>query len=144
MICYCKSKTTEINTKLRVDKTTYKGKVWCINTNYGTFIARRNNKVFITGNCMGHDHQRGAWPTSCLVPSFRRGKDQDEVELKQKRQFLCRSGSFKRAYVDNTIGYEIGRVLRPADLGALRLDIGFHRDRKDGNDIMITDITAIT
>jgi len=96
--------------------------------------------------CMGHDHQRGAWPTSILVPSYRPSKaDTDEyVTLKQKRQFLCRSGSFKRAYVDNTIGYEIGRVLRPADLGALRLDISFHRDRKDGDDILITDITAIT
>ncbi|KKK99643.1 hypothetical protein LCGC14_2630710, partial [marine sediment metagenome] len=28
----------------------YKGLVWCINTKYGNFIAKRNGKIFITGN----------------------------------------------------------------------------------------------
>jgi hypothetical protein len=85
--------------------------------------------------CAGHDHQRGAWPVSVLLPNPIGG-------LKQKRQFLCRSGSFKKAYQENTAGYEISRLLRPADLGALKLNIGFHRDRKDGNDSIITDIVA--
>jgi DNA modification methylase len=31
-------------------QTSYTGIVWCPNTEYGTFIARRNGKVFITGN----------------------------------------------------------------------------------------------
>lgn len=33
-----------------ITKKRYKGKVWCPTTKNGTFIARRNGKVFITGN----------------------------------------------------------------------------------------------
>jgi len=88
--------------------------------------------------CMGHDHQRGAWPQNILMPVRAQNGN---TKIKQLRQFLCRSGSFKKAYEDNTAGYEIGRLLKPADLGAIRLDIGFHRDRKDG-DMIIKDITA--
>ena len=89
---------------------------------------------------MGHDHQRVAKPASILVPSYR----DIGVKLKQKRQFLCRIGSFKKAYTPGVSSYEVGRLLKPADLGALLLEISFHRDRdrKIGKDILITDITA--
>ena len=76
---------------------------------------------------------------SVLVPS----QSKDGVyKLKQKRQFLCRSGSFKKAYTADSSSYEVGRLLKPSDLGALKLTIGFHRDSSDGKDIVITDITA--
>ncbi len=43
--------TTEIQGKHRKnDRKKYQGKVWCINTDYGNFFARRNGKIFITGN----------------------------------------------------------------------------------------------
>jgi ParB-like chromosome segregation protein Spo0J len=29
----------------------YDGMVWCPTTDYGTFVARRNGKVYVTGNC---------------------------------------------------------------------------------------------
>lgn len=90
---------------------------------------------------MGHDHQRLARPMSILIPAT--SNLTGDVELKQKRQFLCRSGSFKKAYVEGVSGYEVGRLLKPSDLGALMLEIGFHRDRKDGSDRFITDIKAI-
>lgn len=90
---------------------------------------------------MGHDHNRFAKPTDILIPNDRlKG---DDVDMKQKRQFLCRSGSFKKAYTPDTSGYEIGRLLKPADLGALRLEVGFHRDEKDGRDILVTDTNAL-
>jgi len=88
--------------------------------------------------CQAHDHQRGAWPVSVLVPTNGAGKH----ALKQKRQFLCRSGSFKKAYLPGKSTYEVGRLLRPSDLGALKLVINFHRDCKDGKDRLITDIEA--
>lgn len=88
---------------------------------------------------MGHDHQRGAWPIDILVPAQDHGRG---PHLKQKRQFLCRGGSFKKGYNPDTSGYEVGRLLRPADLGALEMEIGFHRDQKDGRDNVITDIKA--
>ena len=34
----------------RVEKVNYEGVIWCPNTKNGTIIARRNGKVFITGN----------------------------------------------------------------------------------------------
>lgn len=84
---------------------------------------------------MGHNHDRGAWPIDILYPT-RGGK------IKQKRQFLCRSGSFKKAYEEGKSAYEVGRLLRPADLGALKLNISFHRDKDEG-DRIITDISAV-
>jgi hypothetical protein len=87
----------------------------------------------------GHDHQRMARPMSVIIPSFARLTN--EVKLKQKRQFLCRAGSFKKAYMPDSTSYEVGRLLKPADLGALLLNVSFHRDRNDG-DVMITDIVA--
>ena len=84
---------------------------------------------------MGHNHDRGAWPIDILYPT--KGGD-----IKQKRQFLCRSGSFKKAYEQGKSAYEVGRLLRPADLGALKLNISFHRDRVEG-DRIITDIEAV-
>ncbi len=37
----------------KINKSTepYSGKVWCIQLNSGAFVARRNGKVFVTGNC---------------------------------------------------------------------------------------------
>jgi hypothetical protein len=86
-----------------------------------------------------HDHQRYAKPTDVLVPTM---SGERGIKYKQKRQFLCRSGSFKKAYTPDTTGYEIGRLLKPADLGALYLEISFHRDQKDGHDNIIIDTKA--
>jgi hypothetical protein len=88
---------------------------------------------------MGHDHQRTAHPVSILVPQ----KAPNKYYVKQKRQFLCRSGSFVKAYQNESDSYEIFRLYKPSDLGALKLVINFHRDRKDGIDRTITDIQAI-
>lgn len=87
----------------------------------------------------GHDHNRGAWPIDVLIPV----NGMNGVSIKQKRQFLCRSGSFLKGYEGGKGSYVASRLLRPADLGALKLTIGFHRDRKDGRDRFITDIQAI-
>ena len=90
----------------------------------------------------GLDHQRGAWPVNVMVPSIsNRG---GRVLLKQKRQFLCRSGSFKKGYTPGVSSYEVSRLLKPADLGALLIEVGVHRDTstKEGYDRLITDIEA--
>lgn len=88
---------------------------------------------------MGHDHQRFARPISILDPSW---DGSGQRHLNSKRQLLCRGGSFKKAYVPDTACYEVGRLLRPADLGALLLEINFRRESKNG-DRVVTDIKAI-
>jgi hypothetical protein len=84
---------------------------------------------------MGHNHDRGAWPIDILLPSR-------DGHIKQKRQFLCRFGSFLKAYEKGKSSYVTGRLLRPSDLGALKLNVSFHRDKSDG-DRIITDIEAV-
>lgn len=88
-----------------------------------------------------HDHQRAAKPSSCLMPS--QDKNTGDYVIKQKRQFFCRSGSFKKAYTPGQSSYEVSRLLKPADLGALQMVIGFHRSEKEGGDRVVTDIQAI-
>ena len=84
----------------------------------------------------GHDHQRYAVPKSILIPGV------NGAEIKQKRQFLARSGSFKKGYCEGVSGYEVGRLLRPSDLGAVVFEISVHRDLRD-TDRLILDISAI-
>jgi hypothetical protein len=86
---------------------------------------------------MGHDHQRGAWPTSILLPG-----DQG-TGIKQKRQFLARSGSFKKGYTSGVASYEVGSLYRPSDMGAVQFSISLHRQKeKNGYERIITDIKA--
>ena len=84
---------------------------------------------------MGHDHQRGAFPKNILIPS--------SGSVKQKRQLLCRSGSFKIGYESGKGGYEVRALYKPADLGALKVRVSFHRDYKSGKDRVITDTEAM-
>lgn len=42
--------STEIQRKHKVENSNYIGKIWCINTDTGAFVVRRNGKPFITGN----------------------------------------------------------------------------------------------
>lgn len=88
---------------------------------------------------MGHDHNRGAWPVDVLYPLPTR----NGVVIKQKRQFLCRSGSFLKGYEKNKSTYVTGRLLRPSDLGALKLIISLKRVLKKGKDYIVPDIKAV-
>lgn len=88
---------------------------------------------------MGHDHERWARPIDVLIPTTAGGG----VKLRQKRQMLCRSGSFLKGYVDGIASYTVAGLYRPSDLGSIQLQIGFHRDQRGGEDRVITDIRAI-
>lgn len=70
----------------------------------------------------GHDHQRGAWPKSVLLPH-----PNDSTKIKQKRQFLCRSGAFRKTYEKDEASYEIRALHQPSDLGGLEMTIEFKR-----------------
>ena len=87
---------------------------------------------------MGHDHQRGAWPVSILIPG---GQD---AGIKQKRQFLSRSGSFKKGYTSGVASYEVASLYRPSDLGAIQFTVSLHTQKeKNGSNRTITDIKVI-
>lgn len=86
---------------------------------------------------MGHDHQRYGHPTSTLDIG---GGKKKGLYLKQKRQWLVRSGSFLKAMEPGVPSYLVGRYLKPNELGAIKLEISFKRDCKGGKDTIEPDI----
>lgn len=90
--------------------------------------------------CMGHDHQRVADCISVLVPMC---NNKGQVKIKQKEQLLCRSGSFKKSYEPGKAGYEAQKLLKPANLGALKVMINFNRIRKDDTDLIYPELSAV-
>lgn len=87
----------------------------------------------------GHDHQRWAHPDEVLVPISGRGG----IKIKELTQYLSRSGSFLRGFVDGKASYSVKGLFRPSNLGAIQFIISFHRDQRDGEDRIIPDIKAI-
>ena len=87
---------------------------------------------------MGHDHKRGAVPDSSLYMSYSNATGQGV--LKQRRQWMCRTGSYLRGYVPGEDGYIVGRLLRPAELGNIRFEIALLRQRKGGEDALVSDV----
>jgi hypothetical protein len=88
----------------------------------------------------GHDHKRGVWPESTLLVSTN-GK-RGELMLKQKRQLLCRTGSFLRGYVDGEDSYVSNKYLRPCELGTIKLEIKVKRSVIGDTDSTMADIHA--
>lgn len=70
-----------------------------------------------------HDHQRFAVPTASLIAS----SEGSRYKIKQKEQYLCRTGSFLKSYEPNKQGYVIGTLRRPASLGTIEIHIRMMR-----------------
>lgn len=87
---------------------------------------------------MGHDHRKAAIPMSCLEVIGSKSKP----IVREKTQWLCRSGSFKRAYVEGQDNYEVGKY-HPNSIGYIKLDIGVHRSCEGGKDVLTPDIKVI-
>jgi len=88
---------------------------------------------------MAHDHKLVAQPEISLVPVY----SQPSWKMKQSEYWLCRSGTFKKGYEPDTSGYEIGRLLRPSKLGALRLQVSMERKHTQKYDVTMPKIKAI-
>lgn len=88
---------------------------------------------------MGHDHKRGAVPDSTLYAPGTTSKDCLPI-IKQRRQWMIRSGSFLKAYVEGEAGYVVGRLLKPAELGCVKLEVKLIRSRNGGMDLCTPDV----
>lgn len=75
---------------------------------------------------MGHNHDRGAWPITALYAA-----DIDRhtcmPKIKQKEQWLVRSGSFLKGYEVGKDSYVVNRLLRPSQLGGVQLSCKVNR-----------------
>jgi len=87
---------------------------------------------------MGHDHRKVAVPVTVLKVHCRyKGKG---LMVKQKRQWLTRSGAFLRGYVEKKANYIVRALLRPTDLGIIKILCRGNRDNTGGKDIVTSDI----
>lgn len=82
--------------------------------------------------CMGHDHRKAATPVTILKAVSGNGG----LIIKQQDQWLCRSGSFLKGYVENKNSYVAGMLLRPTALGTIELKLKVERSCKNGNDVL--------
>jgi hypothetical protein len=78
----------------------------------------------------GHNHQRGAWPISCLIAT--RTARTGDFAIKEKTQWLCRSGSYMRGYQVGCGGFVSGKLMRPSSLGKITIRIGIERHQIGG------------
>ena len=88
---------------------------------------------------MGHDHHKGAWSTSVLEVKHK-SRNENDLIVCQKRQWLARSGSFLAGYLEGEQSYIVKRLYRPTDIGVVRFRCDFFRDCKNDSDNLIKDI----
>jgi len=63
-------------------KENYRGKVWCVTTANGNFVARRNGRAFVTGN--SHDHVVNVAPDVYLLPDPRTWREMEYNKVKKE------------------------------------------------------------
>ena len=68
---------------------------------------------------MGHDHKKGAIPSSKLHLVGTKGK----LTVKHKKQLYVRSGSFLKGYVENESSYVVDGAMNPTDLGVVKIEL---------------------
>jgi hypothetical protein len=92
---------------------------------------------------MGHSHGKGAVPTSSLYAHT--DIKNHTIVIKQKEQYLGRTGSFLKGYEPNKRSYVVGSLLRPSVLGTILFKVRLMRkDRPSGGQSMEIQIRAET
>ena len=90
--------------------------------------------VFPEADCyiMGHDHNKSATPVTILTVINHNGF----LVVKEKCQYLCRSGSFLKAYIANQKSYAVKPLYRPCSLGWIEITVALRvrRGNKKFND----------
>ena len=80
---------------------------------------------------MGHDHKRGVFPAN---PKLHLMSGASGLRLKEKQQWLLRTGSFLKAYEDGQISYNVDAARGPASLGHVELEFVYkHSGGKSSN-----------
>lgn len=91
-------------------------------------IANAEADIFL----QGHDHQRSAGKVNRL--HLQHGGD--GLVLRDKTMIVARTGSFLRGYIPDHQSYVVKGVMRPSDIGALKITLTptreVHKDRRKG------------
>lgn len=80
---------------------------------------------------MGHDHKRSVIPAN---PKLHVAQDSKHngIRLKEKQQWLLRTGSFLKAYEDGQVSYNADAARGPCSLGHVELEFTYTRSRIRG------------
>lgn len=70
---------------------------------------------------MGHDHKRGVFPANPRLSLEHCSKE--GLRLKERQQWLIRSGSFLKAYEDGEVSYNVDSARGPCSLGHVELEL---------------------
>ena len=75
---------------------------------------------------MGDNHQRGGVPTQRLYLS---DNHHGEGKIKDRQILLLRTGAFLKGFVPGKASYVVDAMMRPSNLGAIRVDVTPRRRR---------------
>ncbi len=73
----------------------------------------------------GHNHQRGGIPIQRLFAQADRKSG--GFDIKSRTQWLCRSGSYMRAYQIGSGGFVSGKLMSPSSLGKITIRVRLNR-----------------
>jgi hypothetical protein len=90
---------------------------------------------------MGHSHHKAAVTAGSKL--FLKGYGKN-MSVQYKKQWLVRTGSFLRGYVDGETSYVADAAMRPTDLGVIKIILTPYRDCKNGRDISGIDIHCLS
>lgn len=91
---------------------------------------------------MGDNHARGAIPLGDKLTLVKAVKSERGFELKSRKTYIGRTGSFLKAYEPGESSYVVDAALSPSSLGWIEFQIGVSRDYSEG-DRMNLEIRAI-
>lgn len=90
--------------------------------------------------CMGHDHKRGVFPAN---PKLHLEPTKVGLLLKEKQQWLLRTGSFLKAYEDGVVSYNADAARGPCSLGHVELEFTPRRFRTNDASTLQLDVRGI-
>jgi len=91
---------------------------------------------------MGHDHKRSAIPANPKLHLMGHGKD--GLRVKEKQQWLLRTGSFLKAYENGHSSYNVDAARGPCSLGHVELEFTYRIATKDGERQSTLDVRGIS
>lgn len=84
---------------------------------------------------MGHDHKKGAIPSTPRLKLTCTGKNA-ELRVQERTPWLGRTGSFLKAYEPGRVSYNVDAARSPCSLGWIEFEIVPYRDCSNGDDLI--------
>ena len=83
---------------------------------------------------MGHDHKRGAMPTTPRLFLEKNSKEK-ELQVRQRESWAIRSGSYLASFRSGETNYNVDACRMPSSLGHVEILVRFNRHGNHGNEV---------